>query len=191
MIEAYFSSQQIEVMGWSLLHSLWQGTLLAIVLGVLLVFLRRFSSQTRYLIVALFMALFAVTIPLNILREYETVVRIQVAAGDKTYAAPAAGTPAAVRKQTQAAKNQVAKDIRNRFVFYFERHLPLLVTFWLMGIVVLLLRYLGQLVYVQRLKNHGVVPFPAKWKDLILKLEKQLQIANKVSYLESLRISSP
>ncbi|MFD3002793.1 ankyrin repeat domain-containing protein [Pontibacter toksunensis] len=191
MIDAFFSSQLVEAIGWSLLHSLWQGTLLAVVLGILLVFLRRFSSQTRYLIVALFMALFAVTIPLNIIREYEPVVQAEVAAVEKAYAAPSTATPSSVREKVQVSGNKVATDIRNRFVLYFERHLPLLVTIWLMGIVVLLLRYLGQLVYVQRLKNHGVTPFPDKWKEMISKLEKQLKISKKVRYLESLRISSP
>ncbi|MFD3002983.1 ankyrin repeat domain-containing protein [Pontibacter toksunensis] len=191
MIDAFFSSPLVEAIGWSLLHSLWQGTLLAVVLGILLVFLRRFSSQTRYLIVALFMALFAATIPLNIIREYEPVVQVQVAAVEKAYAAPNTATSFSAREEIQVSEKSVAKDIRNRFVLYFERHLPLLVTLWLMGIVVLLLRYLGQLVYVQRLKNHGVAPFPAKWQDMIIKLEKQLRITRKVSYLESLRISSP
>ncbi|GHA62224.1 ankyrin repeat domain-containing protein [Pontibacter akesuensis] len=192
MIDAFFSLQLVEAIGWSLLHSLWQGTFLAVVLGILLVFLRRFSSQTRYLIVALFMALFAATIPLNIIREYEPVApQVQVAALDKTYAAPNIAAPSSVRNEIQVSEKNIVKDIRNRFVLYFERHLPLLVTIWLMGIVVLLLRYLGQLVYVQRLKSHGVAPFPAKWKDMITKLEKQLKISEKVKYLESWRISSP
>jgi len=40
----------IEAFGWALFHSLWQGAIIAIILGILLLILNRFSSKTRYLV---------------------------------------------------------------------------------------------------------------------------------------------
>ncbi len=193
MIPDFFSSPLVAAIGWALLHSLWQGTLLAVVLGLLLVLLRQFSSQTRYVIIGLFMALFAATLPLNIIRLYEPapVVPVAVTANEKTYSGPVKSYSSSSPNQVAVPESNLAASIRNKFIPYFEKHLPLLVTLWLMGIIGLLLRYLGQLIYVQRLKHYGVAPFPAKWQELIVKLENRLNISRKVRYLESLRISTP
>ena len=155
MIKAVFSSAVVEAIGWALLHSLWQGTLLAVVLGILLVFLRQFSSQTRYVIIALFMGLMVVILPLTIIRQYQPTApehtMVNSAAEVNTTANQTFS--ASVRKQpAPATENRVTK-VQDRFISYFEKHLPLIVTLWLMGILVLLLRYLGQLAYVQRLKH--------------------------------------
>ena len=193
MIKAFFSSQLIEAVGWALLHSLWQGVILAVVLGLLLLFLRKFSSQTRYIIIALFMALFTATLPLNIIRQYKPALEVNttVRTNNKAEVLPGKVFSPPVREKVRVSENSTAISVQNRFSSYFERHLPLLVTLWLMGIFVLLLRYLGQLVFVQRLKHYGAVPFPDKWNDLICKLEKQLKITTKVRYVESLRVASP
>lgn len=193
MIPDFFSAPLVAAVGWSLWHSLWQGTLLAVALGLLLVVLRQFSSQTRYVIIGLFMALFAATLPLNIIRLYEPapVVPVAVAAGGETFSTPVERHSLAIRKQAAVPESSLAASIQNKFILYFEKHLPLLVMLWLMGILGLLLRYLGQFIYVQRLKHYGVTPFPAKWQELLVKLETRLKISRKVKYLESLRISTP
>jgi ankyrin repeat protein/beta-lactamase regulating signal transducer with metallopeptidase domain len=193
MIPDFFSSPLVAAIGWALLHSLWQGTLLAVVLGLLLVLLRQFSSQTRYVIIGLFMALFAATLPLNITRLYEPapVVPVAIMANEKIYSAPVKSYSSSRPNQVAVPESNLAASIRNKFIPYFEKHLPLLVMLWLMGILALLLRYLGQLIYVQRLKHYGVAPFPAKWQETCARLEKQLQLSKKVKYLESLRVSTP
>ena len=191
MTDALISSELIAAIGWSLLHSLWQGALLAIILGILLVLSRTFSSQTRYLIIALFLALFAATLPLTIIRQYQKPLVYNLeTAPDIVFSPATKASMATVRKQPLPQIN-VVTDIHNRFITYFNRHLPLLVTLWLMGLIGLLLRFLGQLAFVQRLKHHGVVPFPAKWQVTISKLEHQLNIPKKVRYLESLRTATP
>jgi beta-lactamase regulating signal transducer with metallopeptidase domain len=82
-------------------------------------------------------------------------------------------------------------SISSLFGSYFQPHLPLLVTLWLLGILVLFLRYMGQMAYLQRLKSYGVQPFAQHWNQVIHRLESRLHISSKVRYLESLRVSSP
>ncbi|MEW6736682.1 MAG: hypothetical protein AB1489_35665, partial [Acidobacteriota bacterium] len=57
-IDSFFSSQYIQVIGWTLLHSLWQSVLLAGFLAFALLVLRRHSANLRYLaaIIVLVMA---------------------------------------------------------------------------------------------------------------------------------------
>ena len=60
----------IEAIGWALLHFLWQGTAVAVVLFALLAALRRHTAQTRYLLSAIGMiamvALFTTTLLVNL-----------------------------------------------------------------------------------------------------------------------------
>jgi len=78
-----------------------------------------------------------------------------------------------------------------RFSDYYNQHLPLFVTIWLLGILFLQLRLLGQLAYVQRLKHYGSQLLPATWNDRIQELEEKLRIQKRVQYLISLRVESP
>jgi ankyrin repeat protein len=55
----------------------------------------------------------------------------------------------------------------------------------------LLLRYLGQLAYLQRLRHHCVQPFPAQWHGIIDRLESQLNISRRIRYVESRSVFSP
>ena len=47
MIEQLFSPQVIQALGWTLVHTLWQGALFALMTGVLLLALRKFSAQAQ------------------------------------------------------------------------------------------------------------------------------------------------
>ncbi|MEM9929473.1 MAG: ankyrin repeat domain-containing protein, partial [Bacteroidota bacterium] len=80
---------------------------------------------------------------------------------------------------------------REQLIIYYNEHLPLIVTLWLMGVLVLQLRFLGQLAYIQRLKNYGTQRFPPKWAAGIQQLETKLGIAKPVRYLTSFRVQSP
>src|SRR5579872_3066715 len=47
-LETLLRQPQIVPLGWALLHFLWQGALIAFLLGVLNVLLRRASARVRY-----------------------------------------------------------------------------------------------------------------------------------------------
>jgi bla regulator protein BlaR1 len=49
-VKSLLSQELVQALGWTLLHSLWQGALVALSLSVLLVFLNRQSAQVRYFI---------------------------------------------------------------------------------------------------------------------------------------------
>ncbi|MDX5480460.1 MAG: hypothetical protein LPK07_02125, partial [Hymenobacteraceae bacterium] len=47
-LTGFFSETLVEAMGWTLLHSLWQGALVALLLGLLLLLIHRHTASTRY-----------------------------------------------------------------------------------------------------------------------------------------------
>lgn len=190
MIDHLLPQNVIQALGWSLLHSLWQGAFLAIILGILLLFLRKFSSATRYLIIAFFMVLHVAIIPLNFINHYHPVVSNSE---DNLKVNPSEPTSLKVSKHDVQEQdyNIITEKVNQKFTGYFDLHLPLIVTIWFVGVTILLLRYLAQLAYVQRLISHGVQPFPPQLYDVIRKLEEKINIHRNVKYLQTFRISSP
>ena len=47
-ISNFISQELMNAIGWTLLHSLWQGALIALILGVSLIFLQKKSAALRY-----------------------------------------------------------------------------------------------------------------------------------------------
>jgi len=63
IIYKILSNEIIEALGWTLIHSLWQGALVAILLGVIMLITNRFTSSTRYflaVVASLFMLIYPV-----------------------------------------------------------------------------------------------------------------------------------
>ncbi|WP_020570771.1 ankyrin repeat domain-containing protein [Neolewinella persica] len=200
MIEQFFSPELIHALGWTLVHSLWQGALFAVALGLLLVLLRKFSARARYNVAIGMLCAFFLTASLSFYQLYvgtSEAVSVVLPASQPEVQPEVADSalPIAAKHKPNltsvAPAPIVSASFRERFVNYYNHHLPLIVTLWLMGVLVLQLRFLGQLAYVQRLKNYGTERFPAKWAVQIQELETRLNISRPVRYLTSFRVNSP
>ncbi len=104
---------------------------------------------------------------------------------------PVAASPAARTNAVALGETGPPATPRHGWSDYARRHLPLLVTLWLLGILTLLLRLLGQLAYVQRLKSYGTGKFPEEWRETARRLERRLGVKKTVRYLGSRRIDTP
>ncbi len=210
MIEQLLTPQLVDAIGWTLLHTLWQGALFALLLGLVLILLRAFSPQARYVVSIGFLAAFVLTVGLTFWNAYSTTgarttsmdERLVVKRANgrmETADAPSVriGTDQGVRGRVgpggtlpEGAPTPVVSFLSSAGV-YFDRHLPLIVTLWLMGVLVLQLRLLGQLAFVQRIKTYGTERFPSSWAERLQELEHKLDIRRPVRYLTSGRVSSP
>ena len=207
MIDYILSPQSVEALGWTLLHSLWQGAVFAILLAVLFIALRSYTAQSRYVVATGLLTAFFVTVGATFwLQWQEASNRVELAArqsesvptelgfgfDETSTTAMKTGMDGAIAQSKHA---EVATADQSHWLTalseYYERHLPLLVTFWLLGVLFLQLRFLGQVAYVQRLKHYGTQLFPTSWSDKIEELESKLRIQKTVRYLTSLRIESP
>ncbi|MES3017861.1 MAG: M56 family metallopeptidase [Bacteroidota bacterium] len=186
MANQLFEAPIVSALGWALLHCLWQGAVIAILLAFLLILMRDFSSRTRYIVIGLCLAFFVATLPANITREYQATSDSRIT----TYTS----VPDLNSDKTNVIS--VDKGVRNRgwlglLKIYFQKNAPLIAVVYLMGVLVLVLRFLGQLAYVQRLKVHKVVSFSGQWIKQAEILQARLGIVKKIKYLQSVRIQTP
>jgi len=199
MITRLFTPDITYALGWTLVHALWQGALFALLLGGTLILLRRYSSQARYLVATGLFAGFFLTAIFTFGRLYSNAAQtpgqpIAVQDGQSSIQ-PGPGEViepsfAEAEESETAAAYAFRPTLRERCIGYYNEHLPLIVTIWMMGVFVLL-RLIGQLAYVQRLGSYATAAFPEDWQDRINELQLRMGIVRPVKSLLSARVQSP
>jgi beta-lactamase regulating signal transducer with metallopeptidase domain len=179
--------RMIEALGWTLFHALWQGALAALGLAVVLYFTRRTSARLRY---GLGLAALALILLLSLSTFWN---HYAGAAPAGTVGAPwiAVAVPAASPTAMPQGEPARGQRIVAFFSDYFARHLPLLVTLWLLGVLFLTLRFTGGMLYIRRLKYRQSRPLAEPWQERLQKLAARAGLRRPLRLLESLRLHTP
>ncbi len=192
-IAALFLPERIvNALGWTLFHSLWQGALAALGFAVVLYFSRRYSARARYGLGLAVLALALLMSALTFWNHYESSGQAGPAAALRlATTAPGQALPVAAPGQGADMEPSRTPRIVSFFSDYFARHLPLIVTLWLLGVLFLTLRFSGGMLYVQRLKCRQNRPLPQPWPERLRELAGKAGLRRELRLLESLRLRTP
>lgn len=173
----------IQAFSWMLIHSLWQGLLLAVVTAVMLIATKRSGARLRYNLVAVQFLLFITACCCTFVWEwYQAPVKA---------IAPLAGT---IGNEASQWFNLDAESIR-RFaqtcISYFTANAPMVVLLWSVLFVFRSVRMMGGMVYIYRAKNKYTYAPPADWQQKIELLCEKLHINKAVCLLESGYVKVP
>ncbi len=174
----------VNALGWALLHSLWQGALAALGFALFLYLSRRASARARY---AMGLAVLALVLLASLATFWN---HFSAPTGPGTPIVSAAAAPD-VAAGGSAAALPLSRRISVFFGGYFSRHLPLIVTLWLLGVLFLSLRLAGGMLYAQRLKYSRSRPLPAPWPERLQALAAKVGLRRPLKLLESLRLRTP
>lgn len=182
---AFISPRIVRALGWTLLHSLWQGALLALGLALVLLTARRASARARYASGIMLLALMVAVSGFTFWQSCAGALSVR----------PASVTAQAGSGTLAAAPTSRSPSWLDRsgafFAGYFDRHLPLLVTLWLLGVLVLTLRLAGGLLFLQRLKSRQLQPLPEPWPERAAALSRRCGVRRPVAVWQSLRAKAP
>ncbi|MCP5108290.1 MAG: M48 family metalloprotease [bacterium] len=181
-LSSIVSENLINALGWTLIHSLWQGAAVALGFALVMLFMRRFSARTRY-----YMGVTALLLVLAM--SVVTFAGIYRAGMEAPLAA--AGVEGSEIALTGVAG--IEENITTVMFFknYFSRHLPLVVTIWMLGMLVLMLRLAGGFIYNQRLKSHQTRPLPGKWDNWMRAFRRKTGIRRTIQLMESALVKIP
>ena len=206
-LEQFISPALTRALGWTLLHSLWQGALVAAVLAGALLLLRRQRAEVRYGLavgaLAVIVALAGSTFELYFRADAGTAAglgRNAERSAERPHSGSATATRAAVAS-TASGRNFAPRDAATAApappdwlatgLRYFDQHLPLLVVAWGLGLLAISLRLVGGLLYVQRLRRYRVRPLGAAWQARLAALAGRCGIRQPVALLESALVRVP
>ncbi|HFC00290.1 MAG TPA: hypothetical protein ENJ53_05750 [Phaeodactylibacter sp.] len=176
MIENFISEELIQALGWTMIHSLWQGFAIAIMMGLVMIVLQNKSSKVRYEFA--WFSLFSIFV-----LSLSTFIYLY----DSIASGWTLGTTITVVTENgiPLENAHVVQGFFQKGIAYFNQHIHLIVTLWLMGMGFFLLRLLGGLAYVQRLKTQQQQALPAAWQHSFEKLQAQFPIKKTVRIAES------
>lgn len=169
----------VNALGHTLLHALWQGAAVAIALSLLLVLMHNQSAHKLYWAACSAMLAQLLFSGATFAYYYSTAPFPGQVYLD---AAPAAAVPA-VRVTWEAPLEQI--------LLYFEQHLPLVVTLWLLGVALMALRLIGGLAYTQRLRHYRTTPLGQQWQQKAQELARTMGISQTVRLAESALVQVP
>jgi hypothetical protein len=173
-IDQLLSSAVIHRVGWTIVHFLWQGTILGGLLALMFFFLRKRSAGMRYLAGCLAMLLLAacpiVTFYLtpqptviSIRPVSETVVAVQSAAALPIPPSPQVALPPADPVVSTAPPPKPLWH--DRLIESCERRLPGIVIAWLIGVSILSVHLLAGVYAAHRIKRSALTPLEGHWKQ--------------------------
>jgi beta-lactamase regulating signal transducer with metallopeptidase domain len=181
-IDHLFSSRLVSSISWTLIHSLWQGLILAILAAIIILLTRRSRPQLRY---NLLLAIFAT----QLITFAATFYIVHTHSNNDT-SIPATSisivghqTPTTI-ENVQAAGNGIS-GFEATMTSYFNHNAPLIVTCWFVVMVAMFLKMIGGLLFMQQLRYRKTLTPPNNWQQRIVQLATDMKIHRSVALLES------
>jgi beta-lactamase regulating signal transducer with metallopeptidase domain len=188
----FFDAEWIQALGWTLLHSLWQGVIIALLLATVLLIFRKQSANSRYLFGILglsgLLASIVITFSLIYIPPLEF-TPLDISPNVAT-SAIAEIDHAMINSDAVNAGGE-ASSIFSAVKFYFEEHMPFIMLLYLIGVLVLTMRLLGELVYIQNLRYSRSQFVAEVWQQKLREIAIKMNVKSKVALKDSILVSSP
>ena len=187
---ATLAARASDIVGWTLIHFLWQGTALALALAFVQLLLPRGMARARYAAGCVTLALMLVVPASTAWWLADPSEPASPFFDDAPVAAlsTASATPAAV---PVAASPAGPGNTTRRVVVDPDGWLPWLVLAWSLGVLGCSIRLAGGWWHARQLVTRGTRPLSADWQDVKNRLALRLGLTRAVTLLESTRLQVP
>ncbi|MGE5294792.1 MAG: M56 family metallopeptidase, partial [Solirubrobacterales bacterium] len=198
-LTTWLSHGVAERLGWTLLHSLWQATLVAAVLAIVLRFLAKSSAQLRYAIACAAMIAMALlpAATSGLLSLPSGKATMPAAPREQVQQLPAAARVETLRVSMPPIQAQTPSEPayerpwRDVAVERLESALPYAVSVWLAGVLLFSVRHLLAWTRLRQLRHRQVRPADANLCDGLSTMTKRLGIQRAVRLVESGLVQVP
>lgn len=177
MMHSILSNDLAYAIAWTLVHSLWQIMLVAVLLKLTLRFIGRSQSEIRYVVALSFLGMCFLMSLVTFASYYmeDSVILVRQAME--------------ITPVTTGASAQIPESSAS-FVHKLEYYFPLILNIWILGTFFLLLRMAGGFVYMKKL-TRSARSGCEKLTGLVRSLNKKFRINRKLDIRESLHIYTP
>jgi bla regulator protein blaR1 len=176
----------IAAFGWMLLHSLWQGLLLSIIAGVVLMLAKKSTAAYRYTIALVlfvaFLGITAFTFLFELSKVHASITLKPILPGNNY---------GGIIPALFAFDIQSIKQIMRTFTAYFSANQPLIVLIWFIFFLFKSVKMFACIIYNQQVRNRQVSEPSAIWVKKVAALAEKLQIKKAVKLLQSGYVKMP
>jgi beta-lactamase regulating signal transducer with metallopeptidase domain len=169
------TDQLVQAFSWTLIHSLWQGLLLSVITGGVLMLTKRSPSAIRYNLIFLQLLLFITGCIFTFTWEWQQYqLHTLVQPFDFLHL---------------QADN--LKQYTQTVISYFSANAPVVLLLWFILFIARAVKMMGGLVYIRRARYKNIYSPEDYWKEKIVLLCKQLQLKKAVTLFESGYVKMP
>ena len=177
MITTILSNDLAYAIAWTLLHSLWQISLVSILLALILKASSKASSINRYFIALGSMAIVIIMSLVTFASYYMHDPAVEQSIIDMV-----SGT-------TMYALSSLESD-SGTIISSIENYIPTIVNIWIIGVSLFLIKMLGGFIYIKKLINDSRLQNQVLG-DTVKKLNRKFHINRNIQIKESIRINTP
>jgi beta-lactamase regulating signal transducer with metallopeptidase domain len=179
------------VAGWTLVHFVWQGAVIAAGAAIGFSLLRSATSNVRYMFASAALLLMPVSLVV-------TACLISPPAATPTGAQPAAASsisltaaPFAVRFDSSNPGTRAPHSGAGNALRRLPQAFPVIVMSWLTGVAILLVRLLSGWWRVRALQRAAFAAPPSRWQAAASRLARRLGIRRRVSVADAETVETP
>ncbi|MDP4193840.1 MAG: M56 family metallopeptidase [Bacteroidota bacterium] len=178
----------IHSLGWTIVHSLWQGIAFAILLDFVLFFMKKSASKSRYIVSVTFsILLFALAIItfINYSNSYEPQIK-----GNYFIESNKTDNINIGNNVIQESYYSKTKDLFESVMSWSSQYHNYMTAIWLSGAIILLLKFLSGLVFQKRLRNKSF-SLDSDLQTIVDNTIRKLGYKSSISIAESLLAKTP
>jgi beta-lactamase regulating signal transducer with metallopeptidase domain len=201
-IETLLDQPIFQALGWTLIHFIWQGALIAVLYLSVSMLLRRFTANVRYAAACGAMLLMLIAPAVTMLSIDSVPEHLPAAAlipeAPQSDQAGGANAQSAIDQLTLAGQTEIdprsaaqQNTIKQWAQERLPRTIPWLLALWFAGVFFLSLRFAGGLVMVQRLKRTETSARVQLWQEKLASLSHRLRVSRPVRLCESVLVEVP
>ncbi|HEV2881634.1 MAG TPA: M56 family metallopeptidase [Pyrinomonadaceae bacterium] len=194
----------LQTLGWTLLHFIWQGALVAILYAGVALSLRRATANLRYTVACACMLLM-LALPVATffhLNSNATATAFDRRTPEDTPAEPSGAQGTAATSSSAPARlyanllivpedGGASAPLQRWAEDRFTSALPWLVLVWFAGALALTLRLAGGWVLTERLRREPAGALAREWRETVARLARQLRVSRPVRLCESAFVEVP
>ncbi|MEP6748869.1 MAG: M56 family metallopeptidase [Bacteroidota bacterium] len=162
---------------WTLIHSLWQGVIMAAIIVVILMLAKKWTSAARYNIVLSVFALFMLAAVFTFMWELTNYSSANTTATVKTMLG--------IQLSKMFFSNILLQQLPGMAIAFFSAHERFIVIVWLVFFSMKTIKMCTALLYNQQIKRRQIIQPGLYWTNRINQLGKTLHISKAIVLLES------
>jgi bla regulator protein BlaR1 len=187
-----FSAEFFSAVSWTLIHSLWQGLIISLIAGIMIITTKKSSSARRYKFLAFLFFIFIVAITVTFCFQLQHQAKAVTNPSIQTFRA---GTEITIDRyagmNTPVSHQFNFTRVWHSISAYVDEHTQLIVLCWFLFFVVNFVRLGSGLIYVHRLRYSQNYEVDDEWMIKLKKLANLSGITIPILFLESELVKVP
>lgn len=189
-LELLITNRLIEAISWTILHSVWQISLIVLFSSLLLLIFRRHSSSLRYFITLVSLGLIIVWSGITFVDFYSNADIQETTLNTDIHTKMLVSESIIDQKQLIPLINQLFEKSVSGFL-NFSTNANVIVIFWLIGVVFLASKLTGGLLLIAIRTRKGKIIADRKLLNMVKRLKCVMHINQKVQVFYSNYITVP